>query len=66
MIDNICPICGKPTLDDEPIYTIPDKDNRIRHYDCWEREASPRAVYRALDKVETTLKKMEKLIEKIK
>lgn len=65
MTDDICGICGKPILDGEAVYGLPDKEDKYRHYDCWEREHSPRALRELEGKLEDAIVRMKKLLEKM-
>ncbi len=62
MSNEICPLCLKPILDGEPIYTIPDRDGGYRHYDCWDRFAGPKAR----EKIKQDIAKMKELEKSIK
>lgn len=56
-----CPICGKPVVDGDAIYTIPDAEGRIRHYECWDKDSGPTAraeLRRKLNEMQEKLREM--------
>jgi len=62
MNDKICPLCNKPIVDGDAIYTIPDKNGLIRHFECWDKVAGKGAK----EELAKTIQRMKETLEKIK
>ncbi len=45
----LCAICEKPIVPHvDAVYSIPTKEGRFRHWDCWKKHHSPDAVFSGL------------------
>lgn len=61
--EEVCPLCNKPITDGEPVYTIPDKAGRFRHYDCYEKTRVDSAKLR--EDFDKTLSKVRRLLKEL-
>lgn len=68
--DDNCGICGKLIIDHvDAVYSIPDKDGRFRHYDCWEKSYdgfSPKKLKEASDKFQESLNRVRTMVKDLK